>query len=198
MCGFDSLRRYHSSFNKHKKLRVKTRKGSSVTITRKAITSEAPGLHRQSQQAYSLPIKRPVPHCVYWTSAEGVSRTARSAAYVARKVIKKHGIRQLECYTVTCSACSGLKGWRKLERALMVRAGQIRYENRERFLSPARLPVPPRRRRRTCTSVWELRQCCAAWRDPEETAATSTRCGWCWITVEALPHVVVDGRMVNA
>jgi hypothetical protein len=55
------------------------------------------------------------------TTKDGVWRIAASAADRGEMLLEMHGVRSLDFHVVTCTPIPGLKSWRKLERALLIR-----------------------------------------------------------------------------
>lgn len=55
------------------------------------------------------------------TTEKGADRIAQSAAQKSRELLKKHGVKSLEFFPVTCKPLQKVKTWRKLERGLLLR-----------------------------------------------------------------------------
>lgn len=55
------------------------------------------------------------------STKKGASRVAASAAAKARELLIEHGVKELQFYTVSCSARQRVKTWMKLERGLLLR-----------------------------------------------------------------------------
>jgi predicted GIY-YIG superfamily endonuclease len=54
------------------------------------------------------------------STKKGSSRVAASAAAKAKHLLNEHGVRELEFYTVNCTARQRVKTWMKLERSLLL------------------------------------------------------------------------------
>lgn len=55
------------------------------------------------------------------TTKRGVDRIASSAAYMAPKILRMHGMTSVEFFTYTCRSRRRVKTWVKLERALLLK-----------------------------------------------------------------------------
>ena len=55
------------------------------------------------------------------TTRKGARRIASSAASKGEALLYQHGIKHLELHVVVCGKVQGVKTWKKLERALLIR-----------------------------------------------------------------------------
>ncbi len=55
------------------------------------------------------------------TTKNGAWRIATSAAWRGSELLEEHGVKFLNFHVVTCTPVPGLKSWKKLERALLIR-----------------------------------------------------------------------------
>ena len=60
-------------------------------------------------------------HIVYiGTTKKGSDRMLGSASHQGKKILCKHGIKELKFFVVTCTKLQKVKTWHKLERALLI------------------------------------------------------------------------------
>jgi hypothetical protein len=101
--------------------RVKTSKWPALTITRIGFQADELVYVAMANKSIRYPSGQRSAIAYIGTTKNGVSRIASSAAYKARDILAKHGIRHLEFYVVTAQAKRRVNIPRKLERALLMR-----------------------------------------------------------------------------
>ncbi len=109
-------------------MKAKVSSKPAITITRNAIKADKLVYVAQANKA--IRYKYGESRIVYiGTTKAGARRIAQSAASKAEELLRLYGVRTLQFYTVTSTKIPGLKSWRLLERALILRF-------RERFGEP--------------------------------------------------------------
>jgi hypothetical protein len=64
----------------------------------------------------------------FGTTKAGARRIASSAASKAEKFLENYGVKELKFHVITSNAIPGLKSWRLVERALIIRFREIHGE----------------------------------------------------------------------
>ena len=111
-----------------KKIKLNVSKTFAITINRTAIKADKLVYVAKANKKLRYHFGRS--HILYFgTTKAGARRIAQSAAYRAEQFLNDYGVKSLEFHIVTASAVPGLKSWKLVERALILRF-------RERFGEP--------------------------------------------------------------
>ncbi len=102
-----------------RRLNVKLNRKVAMTVTRVSISGNKLVYVIQAQKK----LRYPWGHsrvAYIGTTKNGMRRFAHSAAVKAGDVLNLHGIREMEVRIITCGSRQGVRGWSKLERALLL------------------------------------------------------------------------------
>jgi hypothetical protein len=101
-------------------MRIKGSKTAAITITRSALRANKLVYIAVANKTIRYPQGRS--HIVYiGTTKAGARRIAQSAASKAEQLLNQFGLNTLHFHVLTASKIPGLKSWRLLERALILR-----------------------------------------------------------------------------
>jgi predicted GIY-YIG superfamily endonuclease len=107
-----------------KRIRLNVSKSSAITIGRIAIKADK--LVYVAKANKKIRYKYGRSRILYFgTTKAGARRIAQSAASRAEQFLTDYGIKSLEFHIVTANAVPGLKSWRLVERALILRFHEL-------------------------------------------------------------------------
>lgn len=116
--------KYSQSILITNKMRIKLHQKPALTINRTAFHDDKLVYVAKANNRIHY---RSGSSCIAYigTTRKGAKRIAVSAAAKGEDILYDYGIKNLEFYVITCEKVQGLKSWKMLERALIIRFREL-------------------------------------------------------------------------